>query len=243
MTLAGATQEEAARSIGLARTTVGRWRADWSDSRLAIRPRGRRAKRADRDQRSDLLHVLEHEGTGVGIPELKSRFPKIARRELESIRSRRASVLRRKRAESLFTLSWTRAGSVWATDFTQCPTPIDDDFRKLMLVRDLASGAQLTSLPCTGESAAEVRLVLEDLFAEHGAPLVIKEDNGPGFIAQATRELLAEHGVLVLYSPPYSPSYNGACEAGNGSIKCRATRIAAHAGRAGHWTADDVERA
>ncbi len=34
--------------------------------------------------------------------------------------------------------------------------------------------------------------------------------------------LLAAHGVLALYSPPGTPSYNGACEAGVRSIASRA---------------------
>jgi hypothetical protein len=49
--------------------------------------------------------------------------------------------------------------------------------------------------------------------------------------------------VTLLYSPPYYPAYNGACEAGVGSIKTRAHHLAARAGRAGEWTLDDVEGA
>ena len=84
---------------------------------------------------------------------------------------------------------------------------------------------------------------LEALFVEHGPPLVIKSDNGSPFIADETTELLAGRGVVHLLSPPYTPQYNGACEAGIGGLKTRTHEQAALAGRPGHWTADDVEAA
>ena len=42
-------------------------------------------------------------------------------------------------------------------------------------------------------------------------------------------------------SPLRTPSYNGSCEAGHGSLKTRAHRRAAQNDRPGHWTCDDVE--
>ena len=49
--------------------------------------------------------------------------------------------------------------------------------------------------------------------------------------------------MLALRSPPRCPSYNGACEAGVGSISRRAAEYAAWDGRAGRWTCDDLENA
>ena len=46
-----------------------------------------------------------------------------------------------------------------------------------------------------------------------------------------------------LFSPPYTPEYNGAIEAGNGALKTRTHDAAACQGRTGHWTADDAEAA
>ena len=53
-------------------------------------------------------------------------------------------------------------------------------------------------------------------------------------------ELLAEHDVVALFSPPYWPRYNGSVEAGIGSLKDRTEGWAARAGRAGSWTWDDA---
>ena len=69
--------------------------------------------------------------------------------------------------------------------------------------------------------------VLVELFEEHGAPLVIKSDNGGAFRAADMRAMLREYLVLPLYSPPRTPSYNGACESGIGVIKRVATDLCA----------------
>ena len=50
-------------------------------------------------------------------------------------------------------------------------------------------------------------------------------------------------GVEQLLSPPYLPSYNGACEAGHGSIRYRAEMLARRDGQPGRWTLDHLEGA
>jgi len=236
----GTSQSRATERLGVARTTLRAWSGlDLSGARL--RPRGRRPVHAERATRDEILAVLDSEGTGLGIPELQRRFPGVARRELEELRARRAYVLRRRGGSGLLSLTWTSPGSVWAGDFTNTPCLVDGEHGKLNLLRDLASHNQLLAMPSPGERAAEVVLVLEQLFAEHGAPLVLKQDNCPGYIAERTRDVCAKHGVLILYSPPYTPSYNGSCEAGCGSMKNRAARFAAARGSFDAWTSDDVE--
>jgi hypothetical protein len=69
------------------------------------------------------------------------------------------------------------------------------------------------------------------LFVRHGAPLVLKADNGSAFIAEATRDFLSLVGVNLLFSPPHTPRYNGSIEAGIGSLKTRTERHACRASR------------
>jgi len=140
-------------------------------------------------------------------------------------------------------LHWPVAGRVWAIDFTGPLAPVDGKYPYLLAVRDLASGQQLLWLPTTDPTAAETVKALASLFATHGAPLVLKSDNGSAFIAEATRELLVQFGVENLFSPPSMPNYNGSIEAGIGSLKARTEDHAARHGRAGQWTWDDVEAA
>ena len=230
------TTEGAASAVGIARSTLGRWQ-----ERAAARPRGRPAVRVDRLTRREILTVIRAEGA-IGVPALQARFPGVARRELEHIR-RRCTWAQRLFAPKSLCLSWTMAGSVWAMDHSKAPAPIDGEFRDFLAVRDLSSHEQLEALPTLNVGATEVVQTLARLFRVHGAPLVIKIDNGSGFIAIEVELLCASEGVLILRSPPYTPSYNGSVEAGNGSMKTRAERRAAAQGRPGCWTTDDLEHA
>lgn len=92
-------------------------------------------------------------------------------------------------------------------------------------------------------SITRVIFLLTALFSEFGTPLVLKCDNGSGFIDHRVAAFLTERGVHLLFSPPGTPRYNGACEAGIGSMKTRALHIAASNGRPANWTCDDIEGA
>jgi len=49
--------------------------------------------------------------------------------------------------------------------------------------------------------------------------LVLKTDNGPGFVGQVTGRSLAALSILHLRSPPATPQYDGSCEAAGGTQK------------------------
>jgi transposase InsO family protein len=102
---------------------------------------------------------------------------------------------------------------------------------------------QLAATAVTGETARVVEVVLEGLFADHSAPLVLKSDNGKAFVARHVRRLLERHGVVALRGPVYRPQYNGSCERAGGHLKERAAHAARIAGDPGHWTVVDMERA
>jgi hypothetical protein len=91
--------------------------------------------------------------------------------------------------------------------------------------------------------AETVLPLLRQLFEEHGAPLVLKSDNGSAFIAELLTDFLGAEQVSQLFSPPRRPQYNGALERSNGVLK---TYTGLHAIRDGHpfrWTSDDLEHA
>jgi hypothetical protein len=54
---------------------------------------------------------------------------------------------------------------------------------------------------------------------------------------------LDDFGVIPLFSPPRTPRYNGAIEAGIGSLKTRTETHAVRHGRPAWWTWDDVAAA
>lgn len=90
---------------------------------------------------------------------------------------------------------------VWAMDHSEATQLIDGQYDQIFAVRDLASHRQLVwcGVPSTG--VAEAAAILERLFAAHGAPLVMKCDQGSAFTGAVTRQLLARYGVTPLFSP------------------------------------------
>src|SRR5262249_22381262 len=96
--------------------------------------------------------------------------------------------------------------------------------------------------PATPPTPADTILALGSLFARHGPPLVLKTDNGSAFSAGDTLAFLDQAQVIPLFSPPRTPRYNGAIEAGIGSLKTRTECHALRHGRsAGTW--EDVKAA
>lgn len=167
----------------------------------------------------------------------------MARREVGDLLHRYRRVWRQRHRRLLHILNWRRAGTVWAIDFAEAPLPIDGRLAYLLAVRDLASGTQLLWLPVADQTARTAGAGLEALFREHGAPLVLKSDNGSAFIAEDLAALLARWQVWHLRSPREWPEYNGACEAGIGSMKTRTHHEAARRGVPGLWSSDDTEAA
>ena len=126
-------------------------------------------------------------------------------------------------------------------DHVELSRPVDGRWPYILAVRDLGSGCQLAWLPVPDETAETTIVALQWLFEDHGPPLVLKSDNGSGFISAASRS----SWIGIRCSPsslaPWTPEYNGACEAGNGALQTYTHRQAARQGRTGHWTAGDLE--
>jgi transposase InsO family protein len=238
----GLTLERAADLVGVSVDTVRTWQRRWREDRLVVEARGRPLERAETAMRNFVLAVIGLCGPGVSVATLSELFPVVARRELEDIARRYRSVWR-KRGVLMHVLHWRRTAAVWAMDYTEPPALIDESYRAILVVRDLASGKQLCALPVREASARVTCDALRSLFVEHGPPYVLKSDNGSHFTADEVAALLRQHQVLHLRSPTCTPKYNGACEAGIGGLKTRAHHEAARQGRPGHWTCDDVEAA
>jgi transposase InsO family protein len=231
---------QAAACLGMHPRTLHRWQDQWGANHLAARPRGRPLYQADALTRSAVVEVLEELGPSIGVPTLKLQFPAVPRSILTTCCRAFHRALYVEAQDAACRLTWRVPGSVWATDFTEPPYPVDGIFRYILLVRDLAASRQLLALPSPAADAATAIAALRELFLRYGAPLVLKADNGSSFIAWLFRRLLFQFGVTPLFSPPCLPQYNGAVEAGNGSLKTYARREALRHGRT-IWTPDDLE--
>jgi transposase InsO family protein len=175
----------------------------------------------------------------------------MARAELDHLRRRYRRVLRKRYQDIVPVLRWPIPGRVWALDFAEPSEigsvdtlpPVDGLFSYLLAVRDLASGYTLAWLPLPEMTATILVPILRQLFARYGPPLVLKSDNGPAFRAIETKRFLEQAQVIPLYSPRRWPQYNGAVEAGIGSLKIRTDMHAALQGRSELWISDDLAAA
>jgi len=105
-------------------------------------------------------------------------------------------------------ITWLLPNTAWAIDDTQ----FDADQRWIQTIRVLHS--RYTFEPLTGElpHGEAIAEHLENLFRRHGAPLILKRDNGSNLNHTKVNEVLARWGVIALNSPAACPRYNGAVE-------------------------------
>ncbi|HJZ54574.1 MAG TPA: transposase family protein [Gemmataceae bacterium] len=145
-------------------------------------------RRSSPDARNAVIHFLDVHGPHVGVPLLRTCFPAMIRAELTDLLVRYRRMWRERNRVPLRVLSWSAVGSVWAIDFTGPRPAIEGRYPYLLAVRDLASGSQLLWRPVEAATGQVARDALATLFAEHGAPLVVKCDNGSPFTSAAVEE-------------------------------------------------------
>ena len=239
----GLSLPQTAHLLHLAPRTLRDWCSSFRMNPLRLHWLGRPILRSALEERAAVLDMLKELGPSTSVATLRASFPGMPRAELADLLKRYRRVWRRRYEPAQACLNWQVPGAVWAMDFSEAAAPIDGIYPYLLAVRDLASHQQLLWLPVFDMTQGTVIDALWRLFMTHGAPLVMKTDNGSAFGAGATEDFLLSLGVRLLFSPPRTPWYNGAIEAGIGSLKTRTERYASRAGHPGYWTTDDVAAA
>jgi transposase InsO family protein len=234
---------EAAAVTGMPRRTLSSWCRAWKVDGLAARPRGRPPVEIPLEQCCAVTDFLDDHGPIVGLPALQSHYAHMPRVVLGEVLGSFRDAWRREHRRVTCELEWTRPGAIWAVDFTHPPRLVDGVYPAILNVVDLGSRQQLLWLATVGEDAGTVRDALGDLFEQHGAPLVIKSDNGSAFRAAAMKDLLADWSVFPLFSPPYCASYNGVCERANQTMKLMTAHVAERADRGDWWRSEDLHEA
>ncbi len=79
-------------------------------------------------------------------------------------------------------------------------------------MQDLASRYKFTLWVGERVLGETVAVRLEQLFLQHGPPLVLKRDNGSNLNHQAIDEVLTRYLAIPLNSPPHYPPYHGGME-------------------------------
>jgi transposase InsO family protein len=240
----GQGREACAARLGVSYDTLSRWHRQWSQDSLKPNGRGRPARLSTPQEQAVVRETLEACGPATGIPTLTAMYPEMARREMARLISDFRTEYWQKH-NLVYCLQWLVPGVVWAIDYTDTDPSksIDGIYPHLLVVRDLGSGDKLLSLPVTEATAETTCDALCALFKTHRPPVVLKADQNGHFTGNIVQDLLWQNSVTFLLNPPYYPQYNGACEAGIGSLKVRAHHIAARNNRPGEWTSDDVEAA
>lgn len=229
------------RRLSLSERTARRWR---QPSRGSAPARcGRPACHATIAQRNAAGQFLSQSGAGVPLYALRRVFPEVRRADLQDVHRRFRRVEQRRRRRRQCRLDWRCPGTVWAADFKERREPLEGRFGWILSIKDLASRCQLAWLPLTEATAAAVQAVYQQLFDEHGPPLVLKSDNGGQFRDAGTKALLAAHEVTPLYNPTRRPSYNGGVERANGQLAGYQEALAQSRGRPGLPTCQDAESA
>jgi transposase InsO family protein len=246
----GLTFAQAGRVLHLSPRTLRAWDLECRSETLTLVPLGRPQQRSPLPVRQEILAYLKLTGPGVGVPTLQEHFRDVARAELADLLARYRAVCRARHHEWQRVLHWQTPGRVWAADFTEPArygsvgwSPIGGHYPYVLAVRDLASGSMLAWQPLPALTEEVTRAALGRLFVLHGAPLILKTDNGSAFRAAELKQFLEAWGVIPLYSPPACPMYNGAIEAAIGSLKKRTEEQARQQGHGGRWECSDLAAA
>lgn len=141
------------------------------------------------------------QGTGA----LYERFAcSISRRRLGHL----VQELRQDQLDTMKHIQWLWSGLVWSLDATE----YGPEGCQIIPVQDLASRYRFQPLVTDRLDGLLIAQHVEKLFRQHGAPLLLKRDNGSPFNNHHMDQLLARYRVLPLNNPPAYPRYNGAQE-------------------------------
>ena len=107
---------------------------------------------------------------------------------------------------------------VWTWDFVFDRTEDGRQLKFLTVVDEFTR--ECLALPVGRHfTARDVIAVLAELVAQRGAPVFIRSDNGPEFIALAIRAWLAGAGIRTAYIQPGAPWENAYSETFNGKLR------------------------
>lgn len=169
------------------------------------------------------LRELEHgprrsHGTTALYAEHRSQISRRAFQRL--LEETRREVLRERQADQR-RIDWRVPGTVWSVDPTELVIGGAGVRQKhwLLPVLDLASRYKLRPLLSPQLTGEIVAARLDELFQRHGAPLVLKRDNGSNLNCEAVNEVLSRWLVIPLNSPPHYPPYNGSIERSQRDLK------------------------
>jgi putative transposase len=120
--------------------------------------------------------------------------------------------------QAVWSLPARGPNDVWSYDFMGGRTRDGGALRMLNVVDEYTRVA-LSSRVARSIGARDVKAELEQLFARHGRPRLLRSDNGREFIAASLGEWLDEQGVARAFIEKGSPQQNAVVERFNGTLR------------------------
>ena len=112
----------------------------------------------------------------------------------------------------------THRGHVWTWDFVSDATVRGGALKMLTILDEFTRECHVLR-PDRALRAADVLAWLKQAIKQHGAPVFLRSDNGPEFIAKEVQRWLAENRIKTIYIDPGSPWQNGFVESFHGRFR------------------------
>ena len=202
------------RCVGVPYGSFRRWKARLAQQQSTrMRPGPKKVVPLRLDELRGAVDGLDHgsqrsRGTGALCWQYQAQ---LSRRDLGALVTTARQALAAARQAALCHITWHVPGVVWSLDDAELAR-VNDHCLRLHQVQDLASRYKF--LPRVEEQIVgeTVAARLEQLFLEHGPPLVLKRDIGGTLNQAAVDVILARYWVMPLNSPRQYPPYNGGME-------------------------------
>lgn len=208
------SEQRLCRAVGVPYGSFRRWKARLAQGAPARgRPGPKKVVPLSLEELRGAVDGLDHgrqrsRGTGTLYRQVQAQ---ISRRALATLIAIVRQALAQQHQAALCHITWQVPGLVWSLDDTEL-TRSPYQVLRLHQVQDLASRYKFrpwVGERIVGETVAER---LEQLFLQHGPPLVLKRDNGGNLNQAAVDVVLARYWVVPLNSPRQYPPYNGGME-------------------------------
>lgn len=211
-------------AASLAYRSVLRWKRRVENGFPVVERTG--PKKVERPDMSKLRQAIntrvqhkQHRSYGAMVL-LEQYREQVSRRDLMNLVELARREKQAERLQRMRRITWNSTGVVWSMDDVEYRRNPDGSRIFTHNQMDLASRFGFPPIASTGGvlSGEIIAKLLEERFKRHGAPLVLKRDNGKNLNHKDVNKVLSEFLVIPLNNPTYYPPYNGVMERENREI-------------------------
>ena len=198
-----------ARALGIDPKTLRRWLTRLCAGQPIVKRRGGTMKAGPPAAETRVRDLVETLHGLSGAASLARSVDGVSRRRAGQIKCEVLTAMERDRKAQCAQVEITRPGVVRGFDAMYLP----DGFA--LTAADGCVPYRTSSRHVPAYNAEHVAEVLDDDFATHGPPLVLRDDRARCHVAEPVVSVLRKHNVLLLQGPPYHAQYYGQHERQN----------------------------